>query len=104
MQTHREQYVINTNSSKNKNILTKITQLSPLENNKNDKDSLEEIKKAIISNDLDKLINLLNKKNNANTYNYSWEIPLFLCIDFDKSKALNILLKNGVNCNTQNKY
>ena len=103
MQTHREQYVINTNSSKNKNILTKITQLSPLENNKNDKDALEEIKKAIISNDLDKLINLLNKKNNANTYNYSWEIPLFLCIDFDKSKALNILLKNGVNCNIQNK-
>ena len=103
MQTHREQYVINTNSSKNKNILTKITQLSPLENNKNDKDSLEEIKKAIISNDLDKLINLLNKKNNANTYNYTWEIPLFLCIDFDKSKALNILLKNGVNCNIQNK-
>ena len=104
MQTHRDQYTINDSNDNNKNILLKKIQFPPLENNKNAINVFDEINQAIISNDTSKLIDLINSnsKHIPNVCSNSWETPLFLCIDFDNSKALNILLKNCVDCNIQN--
>ena len=62
------------------------------------------IYRAIISNNLDALKDLLKYGGNPNLPNNLGESPIYLCVDMDNLEALNILLNNSnqkANCNIQ---
>ena len=97
--------------SKNNEIYGDIPESSPAyqfcqkksEINESNESGWSPIYRAIISNNLEALKDLLKFGGNPNIPNNLGESPLYLCVDMDNLEALNILLNNNpkANCNIQ---
>ena len=94
-----ENEVIENNSLLNLPTLDKIIE----QNNNIEKNSnkISQIHSAIISDDLEKLANLLKLGENPDIIDKSGETPLYLTVDIENYDAMVILLEFGADCNIQ---
>ena len=75
-----------------------IDQNNNIEKNSN---KISQIHSAIISDDLEKLANLLKLGENPDIIDKSGETPLYLTVDIENYDAMVILLEFGADCNIQ---
>ena len=73
------------------------------QNDNMDKNSekISQIHEAIISDNLEKLANLLKLGENPDIIDKSGETPLYLSVDIENYDAMVILLEFGADCNIQ---
>ena len=90
---------INDYSVTNLEISNKIIN----QNNNMDKNTqkISQIHEAIISDNLEKLANLLKLGENPDIIDKSGETPLYLSVDIENYDAMVILLEFGADCNIQ---
>ena len=91
--------VIKDNNLPNLLKSDKIKNLNNYSDKKNKK--ISEIHEAIISDDLEKLANLLKLGENPDILYNSGETPLYLSVDIENYDAMVILLEFGADCNIQ---
>ena len=91
--------VIKDNNLPNLLKSDKIKNLNNYSDKKNKK--ISEIHEAIISDDLEKLANLLKLGENPDILDNSGETPLYLSVDIENYDAMVILLEFGADCNIQ---
>ena len=93
--------LITTNSKNIFNKYKKFESISSFNEKSDDINSYQRIQAAIISNDLNQLIQELKNGINPNCQNNAGETPLFLCLNLDNCEAFIILLNYNANCNIQ---
>ena len=93
--------LITTNSKNIFNKYNKFESISSFNEKSDDINSYQRIQAAIISNDLNQLIQELKNGINPNCQNNVGETPLFLCLNLDNCEAFIILLNYNANCNIQ---
>ena len=83
-------------------ILLESDKIKCLNNNSDKKNKeISEIHEAIISDDLEKLANLLKLGENPDIIDNSGVTPLYLSVDIENYDAMVILLEFGADCNIQ---
>jgi len=93
--------LITTNSKNIFNKYNKFESISSFNEKSDDINSYQRIQAAIISNDLNQLIQELKNGINPNCQNNLGETPLFLCLNLDNCESFIILLNYNANCNIQ---
>ena len=93
--------LITTNSKNIYNKYNKFETVSSYNEKSSVINSYQIVQAAIISNDLNQLIQELKKGINPNCKNNFGETPLFLCLNIDNCEAFIILLNYNANCNIQ---
>ena len=90
--------ILDYSESKDKKSESKIQQNNISDKNKK---NISQIHEAIITDNLEKLANLLKLGENPDILDNSGETPLYLSVDIENYDAMVILLEFGADCNIQ---
>ena len=90
--------ILDYSESKDKKSESKIQQDNIFDKNKK---NISQIHEAIITDNLEKLANLLKLGENPDILDNSGETPLYLSVDIENYDAMVILLEFGADCNIQ---